>query len=330
MSAVERFRKIKKFLKGSLTRNFWAFLFFLVLSAGFWLFLTLEDIYEVDIAVPVKLKNVPENVVITTPPPQEINIRVKDRGGQLLRYRYTHSLGSITIDFKDFDTRSGHVALLTSELTRNIIKRLQSSTSVVSFSPDTLEYFYNFGLNKSVPVKVCGNITADSLYCITGCTASPAIVKVYAAKGILDTLTAVYTEPLEQEGLSERKTINVSLAKIRGAKTVPDKVKATINVDQMTEKTLTVRIDHTNFPAGKTLKTFPGIVSVVCQVGLKQYRDITADKFAIVISYDEVSENNTNRLRLSLKKKPEGISNVRIVPEEVEFIIEDTEPLLSP
>ena len=49
MSAAERFRKIKKFLKGSLTRNFWAFLFFLVLSAGFWLFLTLEDIYEVDI-----------------------------------------------------------------------------------------------------------------------------------------------------------------------------------------------------------------------------------------------------------------------------------------
>lgn len=325
MSASGKIGKSLKFLRSQLNRNFWAFLFFLSLSAGFWLFLTLEDVYEVEIPVPVKLKNVPDNVVLTTPPPKEIKIRVRDHGGLLLRYKYTHSLGSITLDFKDYDTRSGHVALLTSDLTRNIISRLQGTTSVAGFSPDTVEYFYNFGLNKSVPVRVTGDITADSLYCITGITASPATVKVYAAKEILDTLRAVYTKPLTLENLSERKTVSADLAPIRGAKAMPAKVKATINVDQMTEKTLPVRVDHINFPAGKTLKTFPGIVNVVFQVGLKQYRDITADKFAIVVSYDEVANNNTGRLHLTLKTKPEGISHVRIQPDEVEFIIEDSD-----
>ncbi len=325
MSESGKIGKSLKFLRSQLNRNFWAFLFFLTLSAGFWLFLTLEDVYEVEIPVPVKLKNVPDNVVLTTPPPKEIKIRVRDHGGLLLRYKYTHSLGSITLDFKDYDTRSGHVALLTSDLTRNIISRLQGTTSVAGFSPDTVEYFYNFGLNKSVPVRVTGDITADSLYCITGITASPATVKVYAAKEILDTLRAVYTKPLTLENLSERKTVSADLAPIRGAKAMPAKVKATINVDQMTEKTLPVRVDHINFPAGKTLKTFPGIVNVVFQVGLKQYRDITADKFAIVVSYDEVANNNTGRLHLTLKTKPEGISHVRIQPDEVEFIIEDSD-----
>ena len=243
----------------------------------------------------------------------------------MLRYRYTQSLGAIVLDFRDYDTRSGHVALLTSEAARNIVNRLQGSSNVVGFSPDTLEYFYNFGLNRSVPVKVAGNITADSLYCITSCATSPAAVKVYASREILDTLTAVYTKPLNLEALNERKVLSVELAPIRGAKTVPTKVKAIINVDQMTEKTLPVRIDHINFPAGKTLKTFSGIVNVVFQVGLKQYRDITADKFAIVVSYDEIADNATNRLRLSLKSKPDGISHVRIQPDEVEFIIEDSE-----
>jgi len=325
VSTSGKIGKSLKFLRSQLNRNFWAFLFFLTLSAGFWLFLTLEDVYEVEIPVPVKLKNVPDNVVLTTPPPKEIKIRVRDHGGLLLRYKYTHSLGSITLDFKDYDTRSGHVALLTSDLTRNIISRLQGTTSVAGFSPDTVEYFYNFGLNKSVPVRVTGDITADSLYCITGITASPATVKVYAAKEILDTLRAVYTKPLTLENLSERKTVSADLAPIRGAKAMPAKVKATINVDQMTEKTLPVRVDHINFPAGKTLKTFPGIVNVVFQVGLKQYRDITADKFAIVVSYDEVANNNTGRLHLTLKTKPEGISHVRIQPDEVEFIIEDSD-----
>ena len=325
MSLSANIGKIRKFLASSLNRNFWTFLFFLTLSAGFWLFLALGDVYEVDITVPVKLKNVPGNVVITTEPPEIISVRVRDNGAQLLHYKYTRNLGSITIDFKEYDTRSGHVALLTRDLARNILSRLQGSTAVVGFNPDTLEYFYNFGLNRSVPVKVSGNITADSLYCITSTAASPSTVKVYAAKEILDTLTAVYTVPLDLEELSERKTVSVDLAPIRGAKTSPTKVKAIINVDQMTEKTVPVHIDHINFPAGKTLKTFPGIAKVVFQVGLKQYRDITADKFAIVVSYDEVADNNTNRLHLSLKSKPDGISHVRIEPEEVEFIIEDSE-----
>ena len=34
--------------------------------------------------------------------------------------------------------------------------------------------------------------------------------------------------------------------------------------------------------------------------------------------------NSENRLRLSLKNMPRGVSHVRIDPEEVEFLIEDT------
>ena len=44
-----------------------------------------------------------------------------------------------------------------------------------------------------------------------------------------------------------------------------------------------------------------------------------------MVSYDDVADNNTNRLRLSLKTRPDGINHVRIVPDEVEFIIEDSE-----
>lgn len=324
--STEKARRAKKFLARSINRNFWAFLFFLVLSAGFWLFLTLEDIYEVDIAVPVKLRNVPENVVLTTEPPREIKIRVRDHGGILLRYRYGHTLGKITLDYNDYISQSGHVALPTTELASQIANHLQASTTIVGYSPDTLEYFYNFGLHKTVPVRISGTVEADSLYCITELKTQPSVVKVYAAREVLDTIRAVYTSPLEMRNLHERTVVSTPLAHIRGAKTVPASVKTIVGIDQMTEKSVPVPIEYINFPAGKTLKTFPGIVNVVFQVGLRQYRDITADKFAIVVSYDEVANNSqSNRLRLSLKTKPDEISHVRIVPEEVEFLIEDSE-----
>ena len=324
--STERIRKAKKFLTETLNKNFWAFLFFLFLSAGFWLFLTLEDIYEVEIAVPVSLRNVPENVVLTTEPPRQIKIRVRDHGGILLRYRYGRTLGKISIDYNEYASNAGHVALPTAALASQIANKLQAGTTIVGYSPDTLEYFYNFGLHKTVPVRINGTISADSLYCITDIKTQPSAVKVYATQEVLDTIKAAYTTPLDLKNLSERTTVSVPLAPIRGAKTVPASVKTTVSVDQMTEKSLPVRIEHINFPAGKTLKTFPGIVNVVFQVGLRQYRDITADKFAIVVSYDELTDlRPSNRLRLNLKTQPDGISHVRIVPDEVEFLIEDDE-----
>lgn len=320
-------KRIAKMLPAqTLGRNFRAFFFFLFLSAGFWLFLTLDDVYEVEIAVPVSLRNVPENVVLTTEPPSEIKVRVRDHGGILLRYRYGRTLGKIAIDYNDHISRTGHVAIPTAELAGQIVDKLQASTTVIGYSPDTLEYFYNFGLHKTVPVRISGTISADSLYCITDIKTQPSAVKVYATQEVLDTIKAAYTTPLDLKNLSERTTVSVPLAPIRGAKAVPTSVKTTVSIDQMTEKSLPVRIEHINFPAGKTLKTFPGIVNVVFQVGLRQYRDITADKFAIVVSYDELNAlHPSNRLRLKLKTQPDGISHVRIVPDEVEFLIEDDE-----
>lgn len=324
MSFLKNHIKAKKFLKSGINRNFGAFLFFLLLSTGFWLFLTLNEEYEVEIAVPVKLKNMPANVVITTPPPSEVKIKLRDLGGALLKYRHTKQLGTITIDFTDYDQRSGHVTLLSAEIAKNAIDRLQNSTKVIGLSPDTLEYFYNFGTFRKVPVRINASVSTDSISVVSDTLISPAYVKVYASNSILDTLSAVYTRPFVLSNLKQKETYTAQLATIRGAKIEPRQVVATFDIDQMTEKTIQVPIEHINFPANKTLKTFPSQVSVTFHVGMKHYKEFTADRFAIVVSYDEVSAAEDNRLKLSLKSKPEGANHIRIIPDVVEFLIEDS------
>ena len=56
---------------------------------------------------------------------------------------------------------------------------------------------------------------------------------------------------------------------------------------------------------------------------MKHYREVTADKFAIVVTYDDVMQSSNNRLRITLKDKPAVVSHIRIIPEEVDFLIED-------
>ncbi len=298
-------------------------MFFLTLSASFWLFLKLEDEYDYSIAVPVKLVNVPENVVITTPLPGNIRITVHDHGGILLKYRYSQSPDTICVDFNDYNKISGHVTLLASDIAQSVVNTLDGTTKVVAVKPDTVEYFYNFGSFRQLPVRIGGKVSADSLYAVADTVISPRFVKVYASEEVLDTMTQIYTKPFVLDKISKNTTCTVGLAIVRGVKTVPDKVRVTFDADLVTEKTVQVPVEHINFPAGKTLKTFPGTVGVTFHVGTKRYREITADKFAIVVTYDEAAHSSDNRLHLSLKNKPRGVSHVRIEPEEVEFLIED-------
>ena len=65
-------------------RQFLIFLFFLALSAVFWLFQALGETYEEDFQVPIELKNVPGNVVITTDLPQALHVSLRDKGSLLM------------------------------------------------------------------------------------------------------------------------------------------------------------------------------------------------------------------------------------------------------
>ncbi len=67
-----------------LNRQFLKFLFFVALSTCFWLFQHLSSYYEMEFEVPVKLVNVPERAVVTTPPQASLRVMLIDLGSTLL------------------------------------------------------------------------------------------------------------------------------------------------------------------------------------------------------------------------------------------------------
>ena len=78
--------RIKNLLLGKKSHDFFVFLFFFVVSFGFWLLQTLNETFETEISVPLELKNVPDNVHITTGLPSQVNITVRERGTTLLHF----------------------------------------------------------------------------------------------------------------------------------------------------------------------------------------------------------------------------------------------------
>ena len=312
-----------KWLSWLWNKQTFIFLFFLALSTTFWVLQTLNETYEEEYAIPLELRNVPNNVVITTELPKTLHITLRDKGSVLLSYKYTRRFKPIVVNFDDYANASGHVVIQGSEFTRQISSQLISSTQLLGTKPETLEFYYNYGLCKRVPVVVQADIQTGRLFSLANTFMSQDSVTVYASKELLDTITGAYTQPLRLKNVSDTTRVNAAFLPVRGAKFLPAKVHLTFCIDRLVEKTVQVPVQQVNFPASKQLRTFPATVSVTFQVAMGQYRNITSDNFVLVVNYEDLLKNKTNLCHLSLKTIPTGVSHVRISPQDVEYIIEE-------
>lgn len=311
-------------MKISLPRNreIILYLLFVVLAAAFWMFQAFNEEYEQTIVMPLEITNVPGNVVITSEIPTHVAVKVSDRGINLLPFVYGNShLPTLSIDFREYQNTSGHIRLLTSELAMPLLERY--SFNVLDFHPDTLDFYYNYGLCKRVPVRWQGTIQPAEGYALADIRLSRDSVLVYASQSVLDTITAAWLRPINRADVTDTLQIDIPVTAVRGAKFQPSTIRMQAYTDRMVEKTVQVPIEAINFPPQKRLQTFPAQATITCQVGMKMYREITAESFILVINYEDLVNNTTNHCHLSLKSIPLGVSQVKISPEDVEYIIEE-------
>ncbi|NDV64814.1 CdaR family protein [Bacteroides sp. 224] len=317
-------KRTKDFLLSKKSREFFVFLFFFFVSGAFWLLQTLNDDYETELSLPVRLKNVPENVIITTEPPAQLQIRVKDKGNVLMNYMVSKNFFPVNLDFKDYQGSGNYVRIQSSDFEKRILSQMNASTRLLSVKPDTLEYIYSTGKSKQIPVRIKGKVTAGREYYISDTICNPDSVLVYGPPTLLDTIKTAYTSHFEINDISDTIKQQIPLQTIKGAKFIPDQVEVILPVDMYTEKVVEVPITGVDFPSNKTLRTFPSKVKVTFQIGLSRFKEIDADDFTINVSYNHLMHLTTEKYSVKLTDTPRGVSHIRITPEQVDFLIEET------
>lgn len=318
--------QIKDFLLSKKSREFFIFMFFFFIAGGYWLLQTLNNDYETEFSIPVRLKGVPNDVVITSEPVSELRVRVKDKGTVLLNYMLGKNFYPVILDFTEYKSGDSHVYVSSADFRKKVSGQLNASTHLISLKPDTLDYIYSRGSSKKVPVRLRGNVSAGRQYYLSDTLFTPDSVLVYAPATVLDTITAAYTGNLNLEDISDTLKQRVVLASGRGVKYVPPSVEMMLPVDIYTEKTVEVPLRGVNFPADKVLRAFPSKVKVTFQIGLGRFRQVNADDFHIWVSYQELLKLGSDKYTIRLRNVPDGVSHVRFNPEQVDFLIEQITP----
>ena len=304
-------------------KEFLIFLFFLALSGAFWLMLALNDTYEKELRIPVRIVNIPRNVVPTSDTEDTIKVTVRDKGYTLCTYLYGDKLKRIDIPFSSYIKKKGYGSVSASELTKLLYAKLYSSSKVTGVKPDKLEYFYNYGMHKRLPVRLAGNIQADASYYLAKIEFTPDMVDVYGSQKMLDSIKYIYTERISIKNLKDTIRRDLDLREIRGVKCVPSRVRMAVYPDVLTEESVEVPITALNMPEGKVLRTFPSRVKVIFTVGASIFRTINTDKFKVVVDYNEIQAAPSDKRTLRITSVPHGVKNAHTDIEQVDYLIEE-------
>lgn len=323
-SPMSRFyTKIRNFLFGAINKEFLIFLLFLFISAVFWLGMTLNETYEREYVIPIALEKVPKNVVLTKNMEDTLVVTIRDKGFMHAAYTYSGRIKQMKIGFTNFaNNNRGRGIVKTSDLQRLLYKKLYGSSKIISLKPDGLEFVYNYGVSKKVPVKLIGKVVPAKSYYLARTKIWPDSVVVYASEAKLDSIKYVTTGDVNVVNFEDTVIQEIALNKINETKIVPAKVKVGLYPDILTEGSMEVPIVAINMPEGKVLRTFPSKVTVKFIVGASVYRKMKPEQFLVVADYRELEKHHSDKCNIYLRTTPHGITMAKLEINQVDYLIE--------
>lgn len=312
-------KAVRNFLFSGLNKEFLIFLFFLALSGAFWLLMTLNETMEREFKIPVRLSGVPRNAVITGELPDTVRVTVRDKGFTLVTYDFRPLVFRFS-NYADEDEGKGMIPL--ADVQKQVLSQMYGSSKLLQVKPGAFDFYFTYGTSKKVPVVFRGKITTNKSYYLAHTEFYPSMVTVYANKQQLDKLQTVEIEPFNYRNLQDTIRQAVKIRKIRGVKIVPPTVRLSVYPDVLTEETIDVPITAINMPPGMVLRTFPSKVTVRFTIGASLFRTIKPNLFKVVVDYEELAANPSDKCTLQLRSVPRSVSKASLEIDRVDYLLE--------
>jgi hypothetical protein len=309
-----------------INRRVVTFIFCLIVSAFFWVMMSLSKEYSIEIKFPVSYINFPIDKVISNQLPTTIDIEIKSTGFNLLVYKIKQKRDTVFIDAKDSKhlPKKNNFYILPNARIDKIASQFNNNIRIMKIYPDTI--FLNYNKKKSKQVSVKANIKVDfanQYQQSDSIQLTPNFITVSGASELVDKINFIETKTIKLKKVSDTISIQLQIIKTPNLKLVDLSqltVKAKINVTKYTEASIELPIEVENLPSGFTLKTFPDKITVKYNVAFKKYESITTHQFKAIVDYSKIELKN-NKLKIELVKFPSDIRAIKISPEKVEYII---------
>jgi len=328
-----RFRYSYKYFKSLLNvrslfyRKLITFLLFVFIAASFWIVRSLSEQYETQVLYPVKYVNFPENKVLISVLPQKLDLRIRANGFSILKSKLDLNLIPLRVDVNSFARSSlgTDTFLVITQTVRDMLTDELDGVRIIDIHPDTL--FFRLTRLETKRVVVRPVLDKHDKFFQKQFTQNgtilvyPDTITVSGPGNILREIREVTTEPLKFSNLTDTVISTARLVTVNTVTYSDQKVRVTIPVDRFTEVEERISIQSINVPDDLSMVAIPGQVKLTYRVCISNYNKIVHNPLSPRISYLDINTVQNSRLTVFLTDTPDIISNVRINPREVEFLI---------
>ena len=318
---MKLWNKFQKKLKDSPhTRSFLLYLFFVVISAVFWSFLTFNGDVQLEIEVPVEISK-PANVHLLSKVPDTLTVTVRDRGYRFFSYLFQKT-PKLSLRLSDYSDGNSSFKIDQSHLKKAVKSILNKHANIVSVLPETININYTDLPGKKVPVRADVSVEAREDYTQYGAMIqSQDSVLVFSDAKTLSEINEVYTYHVKEVDLTDTLRRKVTIAPINGAVVEPRSIDIMVPVEKLKSQTRSVNIVVRNAPQGVKMLLFPRDVEVTYLAPASRIGEdagITA-----VVDYNTVNFGSpNNKVEVIIGEVPAAFQDVKFSHDSVEYIIE--------
>ena len=317
LKKIEGNKRLKKRLPSKNRLHF--FLFFVFISFSFWISTKLSNSYTIEQIFNIEWINIPERIVISENN-KKLNTSITASGVEIILYRLFDN--DLKIDLTQANFELDYLSLNLENQKFLIQQQLYSNTLLNQFTPSLVKIKFSRLSEKKIPVIPKTRINLRAGYLTdSNVISKPDCIIVRGPKILLDSIYYAETIAYNQEDVYKSISKKINLSPIEGANFSKDFVDIELSVSRYSEKEFNIPIELINQPEGVKVKLFPPKTKVRATIPMSVIGNIRVSDFRLIADYNQILNGQTQKLELFIQKKPSGVKQIILEPNEVNYLI---------
>lgn len=317
LKKIEGNKRLKKRLPSKNRLHF--FLFFVFISFSFWISTKLSNSYTIEQIFNIEWINIPESIVISENN-KKLNTSITASGVEIILYRLFNN--NLKIDLIQANFELDYLSLNLENQKFLIQQQLYSNTLLNQFTPSLVKIKFSRLSEKKIPIIPKTRINLRAGYLIdSNVISKPDCIIVRGPKILLDSIYYAETIAYNQEDVYKSISKKINLSPIEGANFSKDFVDIELSVSRYSEKEFNIPIELINQPEGVKVKLFPPKTKVRATIPMSVIGNIRVSDFRLIADYNQILNGQTQKLELFIQKKPSGVKQIILEPNEVNYLI---------
>ena len=281
-----------------------------------WFHVATEKVYEYAKSFPVKISNIPENLILAQEVPEEVQVKIRGKGKELLKLLLMEKK-NLRIDIGDFRIGENNYSFKSEDIP--IPERLGVKV-VEILSSDSIKIKLDRLMEKKSPVRSQITILPKEGYLQIGeVSLDSHEVVISGPRRLVRKIKSIQTEKKVLEDVAEPifDQIGLTLPEGYNLKLSFKEVNFSADIQKAIGKEIPgVPVETINLPRGRKVKVQPDSINVVVFGGENVVNQLTKDQIKVTIDCGRVEKNKETKLQPFVKLPP-IVSLVRTEPDSL-------------